>query len=88
MMDNVKFAIDYLIKNGHKMLENNNNYAAQSIKLAIKALEKQMPKKLAYDSWFGDCPECGKEFNSELTEEYDIKNCPWCGQRLDWRVEE
>lgn len=33
---------------------------------------------------FGRCDSCGKEFNSELTEEYNIKYCPYCGQKLDW----
>lgn len=40
-MDNIKFAIDYLIKNTHKMVEENNNYAVQTCNLAIKALETQ-----------------------------------------------
>lgn len=42
-MDNIKFAIEYLMKNIHKMVEdnNNNNYAVQSVRLAIKALQLQ-----------------------------------------------
>lgn len=40
-MDNIKFSIEYLIKNTHKMVEENNNYAVQSVSLAIKALEIQ-----------------------------------------------
>jgi hypothetical protein len=40
-MDNIKFSIEYLIKNTHKMVEENNNYAVQSISLAIEALELQ-----------------------------------------------
>jgi DNA-directed RNA polymerase subunit RPC12/RpoP len=28
---------------------------------------------------FGRCANCGKEFNSELRNEYDISYCPWCG---------
>lgn len=41
-MDNIKMAMDYLIKNGYKMVEDNNNYAVQSTKLAIEALKKQI----------------------------------------------
>lgn len=40
-MENIKFAIDYLTKNNYKMLEDNNNYATQSINLAIEALKIQ-----------------------------------------------
>ena len=40
-MDNIKFAIEYLMKNIHKMVEDNNNYAVQSVRLAIKALQLQ-----------------------------------------------
>lgn len=40
-----KFAIDYLIRNGHKLEENYNNYGRQVIKIAIEALEKQMLEK-------------------------------------------
>ena len=37
-----KFAINYLIKNGIKLEEKNNNFGRQVVKLAIEALEKQM----------------------------------------------
>ena len=37
-----KFAIDYLIKNGIKLEEKNNNFGEQVVKLAIEALEKQI----------------------------------------------
>ena len=40
-----KFAIDYLIKNGFKLEEKNNNFGRQVVKLAIEALEKQMIEK-------------------------------------------
>lgn len=40
-MDNIKFAIEYLIKNTHKMVEDNNNYAVQSVRLAREALQLQ-----------------------------------------------
>ena len=42
-----KFAIDYLIRNGHKLEEKNNNYGRQVIKIVIEALEKQREKEVA-----------------------------------------
>lgn len=32
---------------------------------------------------FGRCIVCGKEFNSELRNEYEIAYCPWCGEFID-----
>lgn len=32
---------------------------------------------------FGRCSSCKKEFNSELINEYAIKNCPWCGGKIN-----
>lgn len=32
---------------------------------------------------FGRCVSCGKEFNSELINEYEITNCPWCGVKIE-----
>lgn len=31
---------------------------------------------------FGRCKACGKEFNSELLNEYRIKHCLWCGEKI------
>ena len=63
----------------------------ESFELAIKALEKQIPKKpeiwgdgyadgqLVYDSY--DCPNCGKTYELDY-DDYDY--CPKCGQKFDW----
>ena len=54
---------------------------AEPLKLAIKALKKQIPKKPSQDSiglyYFPTCPNCHKELES-----YD-HHCE-CGQALDW----
>lgn len=64
----------------------------EALKVAVVALEKQMPKKpdyegdgfdedgyLIYDTWI--CPNCGKHYEVD----YDDYNfCPECGQALDW----
>jgi len=41
-MNNIVTAIEYLKNNSYKMLEKNNNYAVQSVKMAISALEQQL----------------------------------------------
>ena len=55
--------------------------------MAIKALEKQIPKKpISYD----DCEQfvirctCGKCTDTRFFHGY----CTWCGQKLDWSDEE
>lgn len=40
------------------------------------------------DGAFGACPNCEYEFNSELRNEYEIRYCPNCGQKLDWRTDD
>lgn len=62
-----------------------------ALDMAIKAMEKQIPKKpdlegdgyadghLVYDTWI--CPRCGVKYEVDY-EEYDW--CPDCGQRIDW----
>lgn len=61
-----------------------------AIDIAIKALEKQIPKKpnyegdgyyngeLVLDTWI--CPNCGKSYEVDYND-YDY--CPNCGQHID-----
>lgn len=71
------------------------NYAV-AIDEAIKAVEKQIPKKpniegdgydpdgnLVYDTWI--CPNCEKHYELDY-DEYDY--CPNCAQAIDWSEEE
>lgn len=64
--------------------------------MAIKALEKQIPKKpdiegdgndpdgnLVYDTWI--CPTCGVSYEIDY-DKYDY--CPSCGQKIDWEAVE
>ena len=58
----------------------------QAEDLAIKALEKQMPKKpydidTEYKTF--DCPECLSKLYTD-DEMQDCSYCPVCGQRLEW----
>ena len=71
----------------------NSNYEKKVdfLKIAIEALEKQIPQtpdyegdgywdgELVYDTWI--CPCCGKDYEVD----YDnYKFCPDCGQRINW----
>ena len=61
---------------------------AEPLRLAIKALEKQTPKKPIYDAEnikYPKCPNCGciLLYYSHL---YKVDYCDECGQCLDWEV--
>lgn len=55
----------------------------EAIKVAIKALEKQIPKKANPNLWDGwtECPMCG---GIVQTGDYRCDFCPDCGQAIDW----
>lgn len=65
----------------------------KSLDMAIKALEKQIPKKptlegdgyadghLVYDTWI--CPNCSYSYEVDY-DNYDY--CPNCGQKIDGSV--
>lgn len=55
-----------------------------SLNIAIDAVKKQMPMNVKNNNAFGECPQCGADFNSELRSEYEIVYCPYCGQWVDW----
>lgn len=69
-----------------------NMCSVEEINIAIKALEKQIPKKpdligdgyddngnLIYDTWI--CPCCQTQYELDYD---DYKFCPNCGQAIDW----
>lgn len=56
-------------------------------KMAIEALEKQIPQK-PIERWTGDgwvikCPVCGKFFD-DSEYEWVRQFCGGCGQKIDW----
>ena len=69
----------------------------EAIDMAIKALEKQIPKKpeyegdgyadgkLVYD--YAKCPICGHDFEYGIND-WGCEYCSDCGQKLDWSDEE
>ena len=66
---------------------------AEAMRMAIQALEKQIPKKVQlrhirkFDGFDdGECPTCGQSVSRDC---YGTDNfCPDCGQKLDWSDEE
>jgi ribosomal protein S27AE len=66
-------------------------YIEEEIKLAIKALEKQIPQVVKYNNRHGDgydhynrdyfnCPACGRRLRNKQKDPY----CGRCGQAIDW----
>lgn len=66
----------------------------QALDMAIKALEKQIPKKpmTSYDervkeNWCS-CGVCCFGFGWKRAVRYKYKYCPDCGQKIDWESDE
>ena len=64
----------------------------EASRMAINALEKQIPKKVnlrhirKYDGFDdGECPNCGMSVSRDC--DGDDVFCPDCGQKLDWSDE-
>ena len=63
-----------------------SSVVGKSLEMAIKALEKQIPKKMNdIDEYEGDelcgfCPRCNKLQSNLLSKNF----CGDCGQRIDW----
>ena len=67
----------------------------EAFNMAIKALEKQIPKKVKIEQWIYTKCDCGFEFSKHhgdgyysISIENKTKYCPNCGQKLDWSDEE
>ena len=82
----IKEAIEgFEIDNALLRANENESGVVERNKIAIEALEKQMPKKpeeqryfRTFNSYAGLCPSCRGGANSEF------KYCGDCGQKLDW----
>ena len=71
---------------GYEMLK-------ESLNMAMKALERQNPRKLYYESDgdsdgqpvydYANCPICGHGFEYGI-HDWESNYCPDCGQALDW----
>ena len=89
----IKMFKERLEKHGHRNIV--PEYL-KAMEMAIKALEKQIPKKPTYDGdgyapdgtfvwdeWL--CPCCRSRYEIDY-DEYDF--CPNCGQAIDWSEKE
>ena len=63
----------------------------EALIIAIKELEKQMPKKVKIQQWIYTKCDCGYEFSKHHGDGYysiplekKTNYCPKCGQKLDW----
>lgn len=62
----------------------------KAILMALKALEKQIPKKpierFTGNEYVCECPIChGLTDTPKEVVIQSIQYCSWCGQKLDWR---
>lgn len=85
-----------LLQNVAWLGSDNGTYVYEALEMAIKALEKQIPKKAVKSNMFheiGFCPNCNEPirsrtcFKSTVGKIY-ISWCSECGQAVDWREEE
>lgn len=60
-----------------------------NLKLAIEALEKQVPQKVKKYKGLNEtaCPECGIAFGYYEYDDEKFDYCYNCGQKLDWESE-
>ena len=80
-MDNEK-AIDFL-KADKEYLTDMKICDGEEMDIAIKALEKQIPKKpfmYGIEEYMATCPNCNKWLEVRSCKIF----CPYCGQMIDW----
>ena len=80
--------------NFRKMLRMHGEDMNEEFDIAIKALEKQIPKKVVENRWIYTRCDCGHEFSIHHGDGYysipykqKTNYCHNCGQKLDWGKE-
>lgn len=74
------------IKDGFRfMKEEHQEQFKEAYRVALQALEKQIPKnprkyKASKDFIYFECPRCDNKIQA------DVKYCRYCGQALDWSI--
>lgn len=85
----IKEAKKYMVLFREEWDKHSKTKNAEALDVAIKALEKQIPKKpIEIDIWgeYYECPICNKYAVDNLGCKY--KFCRECGQKIDWEAEE
>ena len=84
-------AIKFMVLFRNEWDVNSKTKNAEALDMAIKALEKQIPKKVNVQQWICTNCDCGFEFSKHHGDGYysipyekQTEYCPKCGQRLDW----
>lgn len=80
------------IENCGRVIEARKKKHIALCNIAIKALKKQLPKKVDFEEDVAEnmcveCPSCGSFLGYQvdcLDENYQFDYCEHCGQRLDW----
>lgn len=94
---NMKNKVDVALMNskhekGHWLYDDVQG-TADTLRMAIKALEKQIPKKVVYYRYdrYYLCPTCSHYICDKETafslDDTDFSYCDGCGQKLKWRDE-
>ena len=65
-------------------LDKNKDIMEENI---IELIAKDYPEKPIESKSHFYCPIC-KHGIHKHSDKVFFKHCPWCGQRLDWRIEE
>ncbi len=60
--------------------EGHCGYIEDELRLAMTALEKQIPKKVKIENGYFECPYCQTDIEIDKGKLY----CEVCGQKLDW----
>jgi hypothetical protein len=56
----------------------------KALDFTIKALEKQIPKKVIITTSTVRCSNCNKQLTNKGSLHSGYKFCKWCGQAIDW----
>lgn len=60
----------------------NKTFGVNALRVAISALEKQIPKNVIIENGWKYCPACYECINDDYGTETNY--CSDCGQRLEW----
>lgn len=78
-----------LIENSKSFSEEDDNIwnnDVNALKMAIEALEKQIPKKPSFGA--DGTPQCSECLWDEFYNKDAMRYCPSCGQAIDWEETE